>query len=480
MRKSFSLALAGLLVGSTLNITPATAQAAAPAAAAAPSLSATQLSAIDQAVSKILADSGVPSAQVAVTQGGRIVLARAWGKAGEGMPAQPDQPYQIASNSKQFLAALILKLQDEGKLSLDDHVSKYLDGISGGDTITIRQLLSHTSGLRDFWPQDYMFSDMTKPISPQEILHRWASAPLDYTPGTRWQYSNTGYVVAGLIAEKVGGAPLWQQLETTFFKPLSMHPLNIDDTNKPGFPQGYHRYALGPVEPATPPAAGWLWAAGELSMTASDLARWDIARLNRQILTAKDWEEQESPVILADGTDPAYGLGVSSGVANGRRFINHGGESVGFLSQNTVYPDSDVAIVVLTNADFGSVTGSITQAIADIVMPKDLPADSGQTQRADDAKAQLQALIAGTFDPAKFTEHARFYFTPIVRRDYKSSLAPLGPVTAFAPVGKPRLRGGFVNRNFEISFGAKKLHLVTYAEPGAAGRWEQFIVMPAD
>ncbi|QDK33387.1 serine hydrolase [Sphingomonas sp. IC081] len=479
-------ALARLLTAGALILAPTTLAAAPPPqpVAAVPSTSAAltpvQETAIDAAVTKALAHSGVPSAQVAIARGGQIVFARAWGKAGDNMPARIDQPYQIASNSKQFLGALILKLRDQGKLSLDDTVSKYLAGVSGGEEITIRQLLSHTSGLRDFWPQDYDFVDMRTPVKPEEIVKRWGTAPLDYKPGTRWQYSNTGYVVAGLIAEKAGGAPLWEQFERELFQPLGLHPLKLDDTNKPGFPQGYHRYALGPVVAATPPASGWLWAAGEISMTASDLARWDIARLHRTLLPAADWEEQEAPVILADGTNSSYGLGVFTRTADGRRIINHGGESTGFLSQATMYPDSDVAIVVLTNADFGAVTGTVTSAIADIVMPRDLPLDSGETARTADARAELEALVAGKFEAAHFTAHAQDYFSGAVRKDYRESLAPLGPLTAFEPAGKPKLRGGFVNRTFVATFGKRKLAVSTYADPGAHGAWEQFIVMPSD
>lgn len=477
------IVLASLLSAGALAFVPTTTYAQpapAPPLTASATLTPAQEQAIDEAVTKALAHSGVPSAQVAVARGGQIVLAKAWGKAADGIPAKPDQPYQIASNSKQFLGALILKLRDQGKLSLDDKVSKYLTGVSGGDEITIRQLLSHTSGLRDFWPQDYLFSDMRTPVKPDQIVARWATAPLDYKPGTRWQYSNTGYVVAGLIAEKAGGAPLWTQFERELFQPLGLHPLKLDDTNKPGFPQGYHRYAMGPVVTATPPAPGWLWAAGEISMTASDLARWDIARLHRTLLPAADWDEQEAPTILADGSNSAYGLGVFTRTADGRRIVNHGGESVGFLSQSTVYPDSDVAIVVLTNADFGAVTGSVTSAIADIVMPRDLPLDSGEAPRIDDARAQLEALIAGKFDAAAFTAHARDYFSGPVRKDYRESLAALGPLTGFEAVGKPKLRGGFVNRTFTATFGTRKLALSTYANPGANGAWEQFIVMPAE
>src|SRR3954469_2627865 len=236
--------------------------------AAGQSLPPAQLTAIDRLVTKTLADTGVPSASIAIVRDGRIVLTKAYGKANEGLPASPALPYQIASNSKQFTAMALILLRDEGKLSLDDHVSKFLPGISGGDRITIRQLLSHTSGLQDFWPQDYMFTDMTHPTAPQGIVDRWAKKPLDYTPGSRYQYSNTGYVVAGMIAEKVSGEPLLQFLNRRIFQPLGMHPIDQDATNPPAFPAGYHRFALGPVRIAQPPSRGWLYAAGELSMTA--------------------------------------------------------------------------------------------------------------------------------------------------------------------------------------------------------------------
>lgn len=452
---------------------------ALPAAASAQSLTPDETAAIDKAVIGTLTRTGVPSAQVAVVRGGKVVLDRAWGTAAPDLPvARPDMPYQIASNSKQFLAALMLMLQADGKLSLDDHVSKWLPQVTGADSITIRELLSHTSGLQDFWPQDYMFGAMTHPVQPLEIVQRWAEQPLDYTPGTRWQYSNTGYVVAGIIAEKAGGASLWDQLTKRIFTPLGLHPIPIDDSNAPGFPSGYHRAALGPIRPATPPARGWLFAAGEISMTAGDLAKWDIARIERKLLTPAEWDEMETPVKLADGTTNGYGLGVYKTFSDGRWKIDHGGESVGFLSQNTVWPDAKSAVVVLTNADFSGTSGTLTDAIAKIVLPHGPDSSVDEAPRADEAKAVLNALAAGAFDPARFTGDARFYFTAQTRKDIQMTLSALGPMTDFTPLRAPRLRGGFVNRNFMATFGETKLVLVTYAEPGKEGRWEQFIVMP--
>jgi CubicO group peptidase (beta-lactamase class C family) len=445
---------------------------------AAQPLTPAEISQIDQLVTKTLSDTGVPSAEIAVVRDGRLVLNKAYGKANERLPARPDLPYQIASNSKQFTAMALLLLEDEGKLSLDDKIGKYFPDISGADQITIRELLSHTSGLQDFWPQDYLFKTMTVPTTPQGIVDRWAKKPLDYKPGTRWQYSNTGYVVAGMIAEKVSGEPLLAYLNRKIFAPLGMHPLDQDNTNTPDFPAGYHRYALGPVRIAQPPAKGWLYAAGELSMTAADLAKWDIARMNRSLIPADDWIEQETPVLRTDGRTNGYGLGISNHYERQRHIIDHGGEAVGFLTQNTVYPDSKAAIVVFTNADFSRATDTLTEGIEKIVLDSPEPALTGETGRLDDVRSVYSSLIKGTVDRSKFTDNLNYYFDSTTLGDYRSSLAPLG-TPVIDEIGTPRLRGGFVNRNFDLHYpGGEDLLLVTYAEPGANGRWEQFIVMP--
>ncbi len=452
---------------------------ALPCAASAQQLTAEELAAIDTAVSEALKESGAPSAAVSVVRGGELVLSRAWGKPSETIAApDPDLPYQIASNSKQFLAALLLMLENEGKLDLDDPVVKWLPELPHADRYTVRQLLSHTSGLQDYWPQDYSFAATARAAAPMDIVRRWGTKPLDYEPGTRWQYSNTGYVVAGIIAEKAGGKPLWQQFETRIFLPLGIHPHPLDATNGPAFPQGYHRYALGPVRPAKPPAPGWFWAAGELAMSAAELAEWNIARIERSLLPREDWEEMERPVRLADGTSTGYGLGVSTRIAGGRRIVDHGGGSIGFFSQNSVWVDDGLAITVLTNGDFGNAQDAITAKVAAIVVPKSAQTETGEAPRIEPAKATLEALLAGSFDPARFTENAQYYFTEEVRGDYRQSLGELGALTKLEPSRPPSLRGGFVNRVFKATFEKRTLTVSTYSEPGAEGRWEQFIVMP--
>ena len=442
-------------------------------------LTAAEVSQVDQLVAKTLADTGVPSAEIAIVRDGRLVLNKAYGKANEGLPATPELPYQIASNSKQFTAMALLLLRDDGKLSLDDPVSKFVPGITDGDKITIRELLSHTSGLQDFWPQDYSFADMEQPTTPQHILDKWANKPLDFEPGTRWQYSNTGYVVAGLIAEKVSGQPLLTYLRRKIFDPLGMTSVHDqDDTNTPAFPAGYKRNALGPVRVAHQPGRGWLYAAGELSMNAADLAKWDIARMNRALIPARDWAEQEAPVLRKDGRTNGYGLGVYNHHGRERHVIDHGGEAVGFLTQNTVYPDTRDAIIVFTNADFSGAIGSLTSGIEKIVLNSPEPALEGEGDRLAGVHAVYDALVRGRVDRAKFTPDLNYYFNPTTLADYRTSLRSLGE-PKITMNGSPRLRGGFVNRNYTLHYaGGKDLTLITYAEPGANGRWEQYMIMP--
>src|SRR5690348_9359346 len=384
---------------------------AAASPALAQPLTPAEVAQVDQLVAKTLSDTGVPSAEIAIVRHGKLVLNKAYGKANEGLPANPALPYQIASNSKQFTAMALLLLEDEGKLSLDDPVSKFIPGITEGDRITIRQLLSHTSGLQDFWPQDYSFVDMEQSTTPQHIVDKWAKKPLDFEPGTRWQYSNTGYVVAGMIAEKVSGEPLLTYLQRKIFKPLGMTSVrDQDDTNTPAFPAGYKRNALGPVRVAQQPGRGWLYAAGELSMNAADLAKWDIARMNRALIPAGDWVEQETPVLRSDGRTNGYGLGIYNIYQRERHVIDHGGEAVGFLTDNTVYPDTKDAIIVFTNADFSGATGTLTSGIEKIVLNSPEPALANETDRVADVRSVYDMLVSGRLERSKFTDNLNYYF----------------------------------------------------------------------
>src|SRR6266550_6493784 len=155
---------------------------------------------VDSIANQVLQSTSVPSASVAVVKNGRLAYAKAYGAArlDPRVPASPFMRYAIGSISKQFTAVAILLLQQDGKLKLDDPVSKFIPGLTRGNEVTVRQLLSHTSGYQDFWPQDYLMPMMLTATTPQAIADRWGKQPLDFDPGARWQYSNTNYTLAGM------------------------------------------------------------------------------------------------------------------------------------------------------------------------------------------------------------------------------------------------------------------------------------------
>ena len=236
----------------------------------------------------VLQRTGSPSASVAVVVGDQIVLARAYGDARlhPTLPATADTRYGIGSISKEFTAAAILILQSQGKLSLDDHVSRWFPDLTDADKITLRQILSHTAGYQDFYAEDYTLTPMQKPVTPEAIMAGWAKKPLDFKPGEDWQYSNTGYVIAGRIVEKVSGQSLFAFLKQHVFTPLHMDGAVDNDARRIVAPDaaGYTRAALGPVRPVIPEGSGWMYGAGELAMPARDVAKWDISEIDRSLL----------------------------------------------------------------------------------------------------------------------------------------------------------------------------------------------------
>src|SRR5215470_13778145 len=333
---------------------------------------------IDKLAEDALSKTGVPSASVAVVKDGQIAYLKAYGdtRIEPRNPATPEMRYSIGSISKQFTAAAILLLQEEGKLSLDDKVSKFIPDLTSANEITIRQLLSHTSGYQDYWPQDYVMPFMLQPVTAQKILDLWARKPLDFDPGAKWQYSNTNYVIAGVIVEKAARKPLLQFLREKVFAPLQMKSVTNIDQEKLGEtdPTGYLRYALGPLHPAPKEGKGWLFAAGELAMTAEDLAKWDISIIDQKLMKTLSYQELGTEVLLKNGLGTHYGLGVGVDTQAGHRALSHGGGVSGFTAQNVVFPDDRVAVVALTNQDNGEAAGMITRGIAPLLLTTDDPA----------------------------------------------------------------------------------------------------------
>jgi len=432
--------------------------------------------AVDRVVTEALEKTGVPSASIAIVHDGAIAYVRAYGRArlDPPTPARPEMRYSIGSVSKQFTATAILMLAEDGKLSLDDRVSRFLPELTRSGDVTIRQLLSHTSGYRDYWPQDYVPPFMRGETTAGQILERWARKPLDFEPGTQYQYSNTGYVIAGTIVEKASDVPFLKFVATRVFAPLRMESVYDVDRNRlpETDPVGYLRYALGPPRPAPKEGKGWLFAAGELAMTARDLARWNVGMIERRLLRPASYAQMQAEVLLRNGVGTGYGLGIGVSQQNGHRVLEHGGEVSGFTSTNMVFPDDRAAITVLTNQDSTDASAAIAKRIAPLLF------ENRDAAAAAEARARriFEGLQQGKIDRPLFTDNANSYFTDEALRDFASGLAPLGPPTELTQTRRND-RGGMTFRLFAVKFPNRSLEIWERDMPD--GKIEQYQVMAA-
>ena len=430
---------------------------------------------VDSVATTVLRATGVPSATVAVVRHGQLAYANAYGCArlNPCVSATPENRYAIGSISKQFTATAILLLQEEGKLSLDDPISRFIPGLTRGNDVTVREILSHTSGYQDFWPQDYVMPMMLTATTPQAIANRWAKQPLDFEPGSRWQYSNTNYTLAGMVVEKASGMPFFQFIRSRILNPLGLSSASDFDVNpRAATVTGYIRYGLGPLRPAPDAGPGWMWAAGELAMTASDLAKWDISLIRHSLLRPESYRALTSDVRLNNGVGTGYGLGVDVAMQGGRFMVEHSGEVSGFTAENIVFPEDSAAVVVLTNQDAAPASGAIAQQIAQSLFATE---DALAASRTAQARSIFQGLQHGTIDRSLFTSNANAYFSEQALKDFASSLGPLGTPSTFVQTRRAE-RGGMVYRSYRVSFPNQTLRVWTYEMPD--GKLEQYQVAP--
>jgi D-alanyl-D-alanine carboxypeptidase len=469
LRKTFRLAFVALTVLAPLALP----------ARAVNTIDPTLGTRIDRIATQVLEATGVPSASIAVVRHGKLVYTRAYGFArlpadsAPAVPATPEMRYSIGSISKQFTAAAILMLQEQGKLSLDDPVGKYIPGLTRGDEVTIRQILSHTSGYQDYWPEDYVMTPMLQPETAQQILDTWAKKPLDFDPGTEWQYSNTNFVIAGRIVEVVSGEPIFQFLTEHIFRPLGMTSVWNSDANQlmPPDATAYYRHALGPLRPAPKEGVGWMFAAGELAMTAHDLALWDESLLAQSLLKPESYKAMFTEVKLKSGKGTQYGLGVEVRDRGGHRSIEHSGEVSGFVSDNEVLIDDGTAVAVLTNQEAVGAASTIAKLAAPLVAGSPLTAPEQQ------ALEIYRGLQQGQLNRSLLAPNLSDYFTPQAIADFQSSLAPLGEPLSLHQSSE-ELRGGMTFRAFDITYPGRRLRLTTYTYPD--GKLEQYLIEPTE
>jgi CubicO group peptidase (beta-lactamase class C family) len=290
---------------------------------------------------------------IAVVRDGTVVFARGFGSSdlARQLPVTPDTVFAVGSLTKQFTAATVLLLMQDGKLGLDDRLARYEPRLPNADAITLRDLLNQTAGLHNYpfltehpWP-------LTGPIATDTILTILATDRPDFAPGTRWAYSNANYAALTGVVERVAGVPLSEVLQTRIFGPLGM--------TASGFGLAAQRrlapataYAGGPSLTVQDPISPDLFSgAGAMFSSARDLARWDTALLGDQLLEPASRALLFAHGALADGTPVDYGMGFVPATVDGHREVWHNGlaPGAGGACYNALFPDDRLAVVVLSN-----------------------------------------------------------------------------------------------------------------------------------
>ena len=294
-----------------------------------------------------------PGAAVIVVQDGKPVLRKGYGLAEVelGVPIQPDMVFRVGSVTKEFTSACVLLLAEQGRLRLDDDIAKYLpDYPAGGRRITIEQLLTHTSGIRSYTDMPAWAARMREDWTLSELVDIFKNEPFDFEPGTRWHYSNSGYVLLGLILEKATGKKYGDLVSEMIFRPLGMKDTRYgsDEPIVPRRVSGYQKTAAGvvnaPFLSMTQP-----FSAGAIVSTVDDLARWQAALDRGAILTPESRKKMWTPVTLPDGTPTRYGYGWDIWSYEDHPVVEHGGSINGFQTANMRWPADRLYVAVLSN-----------------------------------------------------------------------------------------------------------------------------------
>ena len=350
-----------------------------PAAADGP-LTAEQAAAIDALAAKAIDRKATPSVAIGVAKHGRLVFAKAygWRNLDDKVPADSETSYAIGSNTKQFTAAAILLLRDAGKLEIDAPVSRYLPAMPHGREVTLRNLLTHTGGYAEFTELAEIDRLGARPATNAEILETVVAAPLGFKPGTRWQYSNTGYVMLASIVEKLSGMSYADFLRTRIFEPLGMTRTRYGDETvvEENRATGYSRFAMGPQEHELHLDYSWFSGAGAIESTLADLERWNNAIDRGTLLSETSRAMMHSSFKLADGSDTHYGFGLFLHALPGdKHVVLHGGDTTGFGTQDARFVEDGLDVIVLTNQEPAAYNAIVNGVYAALV-PAPQPAPS--------------------------------------------------------------------------------------------------------
>ena len=386
---------------------------------------------VDEFIKSEMLKQQIPGVSLAVVKDDKIVYAKGYGLANVELNAavKPETIFQSGSVGKQFTAAAVLMLVEEGRINLDDKITKYFaDAPDTWKNITVRHLLTHTSGLVN----DFSMEDYRRDFSEAEIVKKAETFPLDFQPGEKWSYSNIGYKLLGILIGKVTGKFYGNFLQERIFKPLNMTTARIisEADIVPNRAAGYQLVKgelknqdwVSPTMNTT--------ADGSLYLTVYDMAKWDDALYGEKILKKTSLDAMWSPVKLNNGKTYPYGFGWSLGEANGHKIIEHGGAWQGFKSYIARYPNDKLTIIVFANLAETNPT-PLAHGVAGIynaalVAPKIAGIEDKEPRVTELLKNTLQKFSEGTIKPDIFTPEMSAGIFPDVAKKIGATLKSFG------------------------------------------------------
>ena len=316
----------------------------------------------------------VPGVSIALVQHGDTLLKRGYGfvdlEWDVPTPADAEASYEIGSVTKQFTAAAVLLLAEEGKLDLDADMTEYVDFDTQGRDVPVRRLLDHTSGIRGYTEMPVFGELAVRDLPRDSLVTLVEREPFDFEPGTAQIYNNSAYFLLGLIVEEVSGRSYEEFVEERLFGPVGMEDSYYCNESAVRTRRAHGYDASGPesLERAGYLDHTWPYAAGSLCSTVGDLVRWTDALHGGRVLSEESYRAMTTPAPLLDGTPIRYAMGLGVDAPGGRRVIQHGGGINGFLSQLSWYPDEDLTVAVLQNSAGPRGAGALAAALAERVL----------------------------------------------------------------------------------------------------------------
>ncbi|MEZ2348777.1 serine hydrolase domain-containing protein [Terriglobus sp. RCC_193] len=417
----------------------------------------------DQDIRTAITRYDVPGASIMVIEHGRIVWTHAYGKRDiqHNLAVQMDTHFEIGSITKQFTAVSILQLRDAGKLKLDDPLSVYLPDAPHAKEVTLRNLLTHTSGLHDYLdgPPAEIDRLAALPISYHDLLSRVAAMPLDFPPGSQWSYSNTGYLLLGKVIEVVSGEPYRDYIQQRILNPLGMRNTftTADESHLPNMAIGYrHENGVQAIAPFIDPS--WGSSAGFLISTPEDLSRWDAALHGGKVVSPASYREMTTAFMTTKNGSADYGFGLFVDSMYGQPRVGHTGGAQGFTAADEYFPEQDTRIIALTNS--GDKTPEAGETLTNIVFADLYPSIAANALKPATEENSLVTQAAGAAfrelqtgaNYMHFSSRLKDKFAHGSGEKFKTSLSPYGPASA-AIFRHTRLEGGYQWYDYLILFG---------------------------